>query len=162
MKNLLQATFGWLSGSKAEPASPITTENLAVKMEPPTAPVEPSEVVESKAPVIASVKPLVESQSVVESQPLFERKPVIEIKPVVAPQVTETSEVAPGTPQNLALVSVKVKAGVVYGTCPHCESVWNLKDRIRRHSVARPGNTVSLSCPSCDRPLALPEQLNLK
>lgn len=57
-------------------------------------------------------------------------------------------------------VTIKNKAGVIYAICGNCETMWNLKDQISRSK--RPDALSHLACPSCDKPIKLPDQISLK
>lgn len=99
-----------------------------------------SEIVETK--VEPKVEVVLENEKAVMAEPL-------------APQPE------PKSPAIEAIeVTIKNKAGVIYAICGNCETMWNLKDQISRSK--RPDALSHLACPSCDKPIKLPEQISLK
>ena len=99
----------------------------------------------SEAEIVAS-----EFQSVLVQTEVIE--PVEAATPAPAAIVNE-----PGLP-----MTVFIRGARHYGTCPHCESAWSLRERLFDPRAGRALDVNGLACPNCKKSVALPADLNLK
>ncbi|NJL23956.1 MAG: hypothetical protein HC902_01385 [Calothrix sp. SM1_5_4] len=72
-----------------------------------------------------------------------------------------TDSPAAGIPPVLPELILTRKGAVLYATCPHCQSIWNMKERIRRRARKAETARSELTCPACDKPVAPPQVSDL-
>lgn len=57
-------------------------------------------------------------------------------------------------------LKVLVRGTSVYGTCPHCESTWNLRERLLHPKFRQSDGPKGLTCPNCDESVSVPTTLD--
>ena len=50
----------------------------------------------------------------------------------------------------------------LYGTCPHCTTMFNIRERIMRRRLSTLDQSKPLSCPQCSQIVSLPGSVDLR
>jgi hypothetical protein len=135
MKNMLRSTAAWLNEKVSPKRAPVPQLVPQVEVQPP-APVQPE--VKASSPAVAPVLPM-----------------------------TPPTPVAPIEPTlnvDLPKLTIQIKGTHFYATCPHCESQFNLQQRLVDPRFKRLFATSGLTCPKCEKAVAMPtaEELRAK
>ena len=84
--------------------------------------------------------------------------------PQSTPEESETIEVA--VPVKSAEpakdVTLMVRGSIHYATCPHCQSTWNIKQRLTDPRRVHATSPKDLSCPGCKGAVKLPDGFDLR
>ncbi len=134
MKNMLRSTAAWLN------------DKVSARKHPAPALV-PQEPVEAAAPAPAPVTPAAPAHTA----------PVL---PLTAPAPAVHPE--PALNANLPKLALHLKGSTFYATCPHCESVFNLQQRLVDPRFKRLFATQGLTCPKCEKGVAMPTPQDLR
>lgn len=59
-------------------------------------------------------------------------------------------------------LKVMSKGAKLYGICPHCESMWNIRERLMHPTFRRLEKSKGLTCPACDKSVSLPASIDLR
>ncbi len=59
-------------------------------------------------------------------------------------------------------LSISIRGKNVYGTCPQCQAMWNVRERLLRHKLTRTDDSKALTCPACDHAVGLPASVDLR
>lgn len=136
MKNMLRSTAAWLNekvSARKHPAPELVTSEPAPALTPV------AETAVAKPAVQESVAPVL---------PLTAPTPAIHSEPTLS--------------ANLPKLSLHIKGTNFYATCPHCESVFNLQQRLVDPRFKRLFATQGLTCPKCEKGVAMPSPEDLR
>jgi hypothetical protein len=112
-------------------------------------------VTAKRAPALVPVEDT-PKESPVAPSPVEFKAPVL---PMPAPAPVETP--AP-PPQHEARLALTLKGSTFYATCPHCESTFNLQQRLVDPRFKRLFATTGMTCPKCEKGVAMPTQEDLR
>lgn len=136
MKNMLRSTAAWLNdkvSTKRAPVPQLVTQPEEQPIEAQPAPVQPEVKASSQvAPVL----------------------------PLTPPSPVET--IQPALNVNLPKLTIQIKGTHFYATCPHCESQFNLQQRLVDPRFKRLFATSGLTCPKCEKGVAMPTPEDLR
>lgn len=138
MKNMLRSTAAWLNEKVSSRLAP--TPKLVPDLETPSS---------AEAQVEAPPAPVAEPEAF--TAPIL---PLTPPAPVIAPE--------PTLPVDLPKLTIQVRGSNFYATCPHCESVWNLQQRLVDPRFKRLFHLNGLTCPKCDKGVAMPTPEDLR
>ena len=63
---------------------------------------------------------------------------------------------------NLPKLKIQLKGAMFYACCPHCESQFNLEQRLSDPRFRRLFPTKGMTCPKCEKQVAMPTREDLE
>ena len=82
--------------------------------------------------------------------------------PLAPPLATPVVSVDFGVLHTGAELKISIRGAKAYGTCPHCESIWNVRERMSHPKFRQNRGPKNLTCPSCDRHVGLPSSMDAR
>ena len=59
-------------------------------------------------------------------------------------------------------VTIQARAGRAYATCPHCQGMFNIRERLVDPRTMRVNLLKELDCPACEKHVTLPENIDAR
>ena len=113
---------------------------------------------------VAVKRPLEVQSEIVHAEPVAPPAPALEVvAPVIAPEPEPVVEKPPRIePADLPKLTIQIKGSTFYAVCPHCESTWNLQQRLTDPRFKRLFAEHGMTCPRCEKAVAMPTPEDLR